>query len=185
MKGWKILDTNNALTLFVALLSLVAVRQQFIATLKPYLTYSSFFSQSGKLVPEGAKGSFWKVDIHNAGTGIAIVRSATYRVSFGREDRTRDYTLAYDDVLDEFAERGLRYGDDFMLTRLSEGAIIGPQSTDTILEIWDDRVGDVSTLDIRLEFESRASEQFVKEIFCIPRAGLPNRRHLPASSPPA
>ena len=184
LRGWKILDVNNALTLLIALLTLVGVRQQFIATLKPYLSYSSHSAPEPTQLPK-TSGKVWKVDLNNAGTGLALVTDAKYRVAFGAEPRGH-YSADYDEMVKRLRERGLVYGTDYVLQRISQGAILGSAATLTVFELrlQQGRPVDLSTVDIRIEFESRSRERFAKEIFCIPRNGVLAPLLCEAAEPP-
>jgi hypothetical protein len=159
----KLLDTNNALTLLVALLTLVAMRQQYLSTLKPYLTYSSH------RVPASESGNaedVWRVEVYNVGTGVAIIQQTVFRyVSASGAESELDHD-AVDDRL-----RGLSWeeGRMFSLPRFSTGFVLGPENKVTAFETNYALLSDLRALDLEITFASRSGERYRKDVFLIPR----------------
>lgn len=169
----KLLDTNTSLSLFVALLGLIAARQQFIHGLKPYLTYSSGFEREpARLAKTGDGELWWVVTINNVGSGLAIVQSASYRVSFTRDEALTDYTRGYHAVVEELARHGLASDRDVSLLNITGGAILAPDTKTTLVELTDRAAREIAALDVKLTFESRSGDFYEKEIYCIPRKGV-------------
>lgn len=164
----KVLDTNDALTLLVALLSLVAVRQQFIHSLQPYLSYERRPTEAPQHLT-GAKGEvYWTCHVRNFGPGIAFVQSVWFELSMS-DQHIGWNSLNYDQVVERLASQKITIGKDFSLVNFSNGAIIGTADKQLLLEIRDHAARRIKILDMRIRYRSIAGDWFEKTIYCIPR----------------
>jgi hypothetical protein len=182
LRGVKILDTNNSLTLLVALLSLIAVRQQFIATLTPYLTYSS--EEAIKQV-DGKSETWWQVHVRNVGSGIASIQSVLYHVAVSSDTvnfSTPPMNL-HAQVVEKIKNKGLEEGKDYSLLRFSHGAIIGPNESIMVFEAPLEKARLLTMLDMRIRFESRSGEVYEKDVYCIRADWLPQQESVPPAAP--
>lgn len=171
----KLLDMNNAVTLLIALLSLIAVRQQFIYGTKPFLIYFSRFSHDSALgLPRiSDRERAWSVTVQNVGQGAASVRSTRYRLALGGSSRpqVRD-GLSAGEVQEILSKHGLVAGKHYSMATLSDGARIAAGGEQVVFEIRADCAKIVTALDLHLTFEAMLGDRFEKYIFCIPRDGL-------------
>lgn len=163
IRDLKLLDTNTSLTLLVALLTLVAMRQQYLATLKPYITYVSRRVQPGE---ENRTDEGWVVAIWNVGTGVAVVQETRYRLMLS--DGSESW-LDYDKVVERLAALGWQPDSTYKLSRLSSGFVLGPENQISVFENAHAALKTIKMLDLELTFSSRAGERYVKDVFLIPR----------------
>jgi hypothetical protein len=180
LREFKLLDVNSALTLLVALLTLVAVRQQYLATLKPYLTYASQRVSKGE---QGREDDGWKVEMWNVGTGVAIIQQTVYRLV---TESGESCGLDHDAAKNELSKLGWAEGSTYQLPRFSTGFVLGPEHRISVFEIGHDALRQIRALDLEVIFASRSGEQYRKDIFLIPRPAPTETVLAPAgaASPP-
>jgi hypothetical protein len=185
----KLVDANTAFTIFVALLSLIAVRQQFIYGTKPFLVYHSQFTHESRLGLPGASAAtrIWQVTLSNAGQGAASIREVRYRIAAQGEALSDSYFLPGSALTEVLEGLGLRNERDYSLVSFSEGFRVTAGAEQPIFEVFEAAAGAVHSIDMRIEIEGLLGDRFVKEVFLIPRSGLPKNgvASQQGSSPPA
>lgn len=188
---WRLslIDVNTAFTILVALLSLIAVRQQFIYGTKPFLVYHSQFTHASRLGLPGAGAGerIWQVTLSNAGQGAAAIREVRYRIAARGNTLSDSYPLPAASLTATLEGMGLRYERDYSLVSFSEGFRVIAGAEQPIFEVFEAAAAALQSIDMRIEIEGLLGDRFVKEVFLIPRGGLPEiaAASTQGSAPPA
>jgi hypothetical protein len=174
---WRLslIDVNTAFTILVALLSLIAVRQQFIYGTKPFLVYHSQFTHESRLGLPGAGAGerIWQVTLSNAGQGAASIREVRYRIAARGSTLSDSYPLPASSLTATLEGMGLRNERDYSLVSFSEGFRVIASAEQPIFELFEAAAAALQSIDMRIEIEGLLGDRFVKEVFLIPRGGLP------------
>lgn len=169
----KLLELNDALTLLIGILGLLAVRQQVALGTKPHLGYEGRKNEESETALE--PGEVWTVALKNSGSGVAIVERQTFRMYLlGDASPDERFLLSHDQVVEQLKARGLVHGRDYALTRYSGSATIAANTKELLLEILIEKSLPIIALDMRLEFRGVLRDRFERTFFLIPR----NQIHL-------
>jgi len=176
--NFKLLDVKTALTLLITVLTLLYTRNQFEHGLRPMLDYRvSRTAESIYNLGSSSHGnSFITVRLANLGSGVAIVRRAKY--SLKMKDSPELPSLSFPELAAQLKKEGFLQHEDYDLTFISKGWIIGSKEERVILEMdmsdqdKKNNLRRIEKLDIQLVVEGSLGDTYAKEIYCIPRRGI-------------
>lgn len=174
----KLVDVKTALTILLAVLTLLYTRSQFEHGLRPLLDYRVRRTAESiyNLGSNSHGNSFIAVLLANLGGGVAIVRRAKY--SLKMKDATELANLSFSELAGQLKKEGFLQHEDYDLTYFSKGWIIGAKEERTILEMdmsdqeKKNNLRRIEKLDIQLIVEGSLGDIYAKEIYCIPRRGI-------------
>lgn len=176
--SFKLLDVKTALTVLITVLALLYTRSQFEHGLRPLLDYRVRRTAESiyNLGSASHGNSFIAIRLANLGGGVAIARQALY--SLKMKNGAALSGLSFSELTAQLKKEGFLQQEDYDLTYISKGWIIGSKEERVILEMDMSDQGKknnlrrIELLDIRLEVEGSLGDRYLKEIYCIPRRGI-------------
>lgn len=173
-----LLDVKAALTVLITVLSLLYARNQFEYGLRPLLDYR--IQRTAKSIYNLGSGSdrnsYMAVKLANPGGGVAIARRVQYTLT--TKDKSALDKLSFIELTDQLKKLSLLQHEDYDLTNISRGWMLGPNEERTILELnlsnqdKKSKIELIERLDIHVEFEGLLKDAYAKDIYCIPRRGI-------------
>lgn len=175
---FQLLDVKAAVTLLIGVLTILYARSQFEHGLRPLLDYRVRRTAESiyNLGSSSHANSFVSVRLANLGGGVAIARRALY--SLKMKDAAELPGLSFSQLSAQLKKEGLIQQEDYDITYISKGWIIGSKEERTILELdisdqdKKNLLRRIEKLDIQLEVEGSLGDAYAKEIYCIPRRGI-------------
>jgi len=162
----KLLTINEGLTIVIALGAVLIAHRQFVYAARPYLHWTT--------VETDLQQGMWRAILKNAGTGLAVIRSAAYAVNFESPGGRLDGT--YEEILDELSRRGVSLDADFKLVRFSDGSTLAGGDQVVALEAAVDRLSGIDGIDIRFTYEGVLGDSFEMHARLLPQRKINNFR---------
>lgn len=176
----KVIGNDAAVALFTALLTGLIAYRQFYQAQRPHLTYNCVRTNTVTF-DQSAQGRYWTALIRNSGGGSARVTDVRYRIRLlnGATYEGGHYAQA----LAFLREHGIREGTDFVLFRLGQGETIRAGGDWLVLEIELNKAfATLVALDISIEVTGIAGGRFQRDIYCIPRRWIEERKLMTEST---
>lgn len=135
--------------------------------IQPHLMfYSRFDSERGRAIL--GSESAWCVDVLNSGNGPAVLEDVFYILKMKGFSNVTG-ALPYTSVRKLMVDNGIRETKDFVLQRLSRGAVISPLNPMMLLVISNAVAREkILVLDVVIYYRSFAGGLSVKRVACIP-----------------
>lgn len=165
----KILDTKSAITIFVSTLGLTLIRNQFLLGFKPRIIYEGVKLKKGTIDFLHSTENVWSVKIKNVGLGAAVIETYKFRLN-----PNEGFDLTYHEVIEHLKGKNLYREKDFFLNNITQGYTISAKDNLVIFELVLFRSEVLSCLDVQMTFQGFLGARYIKEVFCIPRNGIPN-----------
>lgn len=169
----EILDTKTACSLFATFLGLLLVRNQFIVGSKPKIVYECVKTKSSSNPELENKGILWQVRMHNVGLGAAAFLSYKFRV--GIDCINDGEYVDYATTIEELKKNGLLLEEDFYLLNITFGGAMSAKDQQIIFEILLSVGYKIKQIDARVIFEGYLGGRYQKDMYLIPRLGIPNK----------
>jgi hypothetical protein len=173
----QILDVGSAVTLLVGVASLLALRNQFALSQRPWLAYSTRWldSDQGVELTLARPSLIWVATLTNAGPGTAVIASAKYAAVLATPAGPESVEgVSGLELIRALGALGHREHLDFGISNISAGFAVPPGGTVRICEIPEESMSWLSRLDIDLLYDSLLGDQYSKKVSCI-RQGIPPR----------
>lgn len=171
---WRLtlMSPGESLAFCLAVLALLATRQQIALGTRPFLRYDGQQANTSEagLPGDAPADGYWRCSLKNAGTGVAYLDSTAYRVNVDIPN-DREYK-SYTAVTRELKALGYTQGQHYVLTSFGDGVAIAPNESLRLLELPRLVAEKLRQVDIRLRFRGPLGDRYEKEIHCIPRRGI-------------
>jgi hypothetical protein len=172
-----LLDVKAAVTLLISVLTLLYTRSQFEHGLRPLLGYRvGRTAESVYNLGHSEHNDYIAVRLVNLGGGVAIIRRATHLLKM--KDAAELPGLSFPQLTAQLKKEGFLQQEDYDLTFISKGWIIGSKEERVILEMdisdqdKKNNLRRIEKLDIELVFEGSLGDAYAKTLYCIPRRGI-------------
>jgi hypothetical protein len=167
------MSLDQATTIFVALLSTIIVREQYVESVTPYITYSC--NQSSKPLIDLNEADedelFWNSSFRNDGNGRALIESITYGIEF-LDGSAFSSISSFDELVDILKSRGLNNGLNCWVAYFSNGGSIRPEYDYPVFTAPLSCARRIRSLDVTMVYKNILGDVFEKNIYCIPRIGI-------------
>jgi hypothetical protein len=172
----KLLDAKTACTLFATFLGMLLIRNQFIIGSKPRLIYSSSKVKPGKHPEFDSNKICRQVKLVNAGLGAASFSKYEFRMGLDSTGDTQPF-VDFASIIQKLQAAGFILDKDYFLTNITSGGAMSSKEEKVIFELVLPPAHQLVQLDLRITFEGYIGGRYVKDIFLIPRAGIPGFAH--------
>jgi hypothetical protein len=104
----------------------------------------------------------------NVGLGPAEIESYKFRL-----DPVGKYNLTFHGLIEKLAELGLKLDSDYFLNNITKGYTVAQKEPLIIFEASLYKLDTLRCFDIEIRFKGYLGNKYIKEIYCIPRKGIP------------
>jgi hypothetical protein len=167
----KLLDLNDSISLFLALVGVAVVREQYARANRPYITYRGQLASPTLLTAESAAEQVWQVKISNVGPGMALLKSAQYRLPSENKVKS-EYALTLSSVHSFLDHVNLQSHKDYVVAEITDGAALGADSDFVVCEVRAAHLATIKAIDLKLTVFGVLGDAYDKEIFLVPRGWL-------------
>ena len=169
----EILDSKTACSLFATFFGLLLVRHQFILGFKPRIVYECVKTTSAFHPELTGKGILWQVKIKNVGLGVSVFSS--YKFKIGIESITEGEYQDFNTAIEDLKKNGFFPEEDFYLSNITSGGALPSKEDKIIFEILLPVGYKIKQIDLRMFFEGYLGGRYRKDVYLIPRLGIPNK----------
>ena len=165
--NYKAVSNDGIAAIAAATVGAQLLLRQTSFQIQPHLMfYSRFDPERGKAILNTERA--WCVDVLNSGNGPAVIENAFYILGLNGFSNVTG-PLPYASVRKLIIDNGITETQDFVLQRLSPGAVVGASTPMMLLVIKNEVAwSQVNTLDVVIYYRSFAGGLSVKRISCIP-----------------
>ena len=160
-----LLDINTSIIILYSLLSILALRNQFILSSKPHLQFS-FYSPDIETLEDNIDYSTkkWSCVLKNNGQGPAIIEWIKYYLRFNGEQKGK--WLYHEDVITQIKNNDLELYKDYDLPRKMRGDIVPPYDESLLLTFGKNFLAKVKELNVRIVYYSTTDRKYYNDIPC-------------------
>ena len=195
-KFWdlELMGLDQSVTIFIAVLGTLIVREQYVESVMPYVTYRCF-QGSESLVPlnqraiyrfqsleifkqrssninqQSVNELYWNTSFRNDGSGQAMIKAVSYTFEFIDEPVVHSIS-SFEDVINILSNKGIIHGVDCWLAYFSSGGAIRPDHDYPLFTAPISCALKFRIVDIKIVYRNLLGDLFEKNIYCIPRIGI-------------
>jgi hypothetical protein len=195
-KFWalELMGLDQSLTIFMAALGTLIVREQYAESVMPYVTYRCFqnfepllplnqrvihrlkpieiFNPRGNNISQkNVNELYWNASFRNDGSGQAMIKAISYTFEF--TDESVVYSLSsFQDVINILSKKGIIHGVDCWVAYFSSGGAIRPDHDYPLFTAPIPCALKFRIVDIKIVYKNLLGDLFEKNIYCIPRIGI-------------
>ena len=167
-----IIDTKTCCSTLLTLIGLLLVRHHFVLGFRPIIAYERLISKASSH-PNFSNCNVWQVKIKNVGLGPAVFSQFQFRAQ-KQGLSSSEYFMDFTETEHWLQQNGFVPEKDFSLWTISKGATLPSKDQLVIFELKLTNQTRLDQLDLLVTFKGVVGGAYQKELYLIPRLGIPN-----------